>query len=83
MLLVISVILNILLSLSIAVLVYGVFTVEQKAKHAMQEWRKWEERFYEAQSKLLEEHNIFVSLFNGKYEKMVIKKRKEEKNNEQ
>ena len=73
----ISVVLNILFGLFIAALIYGKISADNEALHAREEWRRWEERFYEAQGKLLQDHNLFVAPTMGEFGKMIIKKHKD------
>ena len=69
----ISVVLNILFGLVIAGLIYGKLTADNEAFNAREEWRKWEERWYEVQGKLIDEHNLFISTSRGEYGRMLIK----------
>jgi len=73
----ISVVFNVLCGLFIAALIYGKITADNEAFHAREEWRKWEERWYEMQGKMIEEHNLFVSPLQGEYGRMLIKKHKD------
>ena len=73
----ISVVLNILLGLFVAALVFGKITADNEAFHAREEWKKWEERFYESQGILMNDHNLFLSPIQGEYGRMVIKKHKD------
>ena len=72
----ISVVLNVLFGLFIAALIYGKISADNEAFYAREEWRKWEERFYEAQGTLLRDYNLFVAPTMGEFGKMIIKKHK-------
>jgi hypothetical protein len=73
-LLVISVIINIVLALLTGFFAVLKMRSDNEAFHATQEWKRWEERFYEAQGKALDEHGLFISPTMGEFGKMVIKK---------
>ncbi len=72
----VSVVLNILLALGVACLVYGVITAQNEAFHNHQEWSKWELRWYEAQAIVSEklDHHLSPS---GLQRPVEIKKHKQ------
>lgn len=57
----ISVILNILLALAIAALIYGLLTAQNEAFHHHQQWETWEGRWHELQALVSEKFNCHVS----------------------
>jgi hypothetical protein len=73
----ISVVFNVVLALFAGVVMVYKIAADNEAFHAREEWRRWEERFYEAQGKLLQDHNLFVAPTMGEFGKMIIKKHKD------
>lgn len=72
----VSVVLNIVLSLALAVLIYLLVGYMNDASFNRSEWERWEDRFYTVQGKLVDDHNLFVSVNGGEYGEMVIKEYK-------
>ena len=77
--LIISLVANIILLVAVIVLLLWSYSNKSDCEIYHVEWSKWEQRWYEAQAKLLDEHNLFLSLFGSKYGKMSITKHDEEK----
>lgn len=73
----ISVVLNVVLALAAGLFMVLKIGSDNEAFHAREEWRRWEERFYEAQGRLLQDHNLFVSPTMGEFGKMLIKKHRD------
>jgi hypothetical protein len=57
----ISVVVNIILALTIAFLVHSVITAQNEAHHNLQEWSRWENRWYELQSLVSDKFKCHVS----------------------
>ena len=57
----ISVVFNILLSLLIAALIYGVVNAQNEAFHNHQRWEEWEGRWWEMQAFISDEFNCHIS----------------------
>ena len=74
----ISVLFNIVLALLMSFLIYGLMSAKDEAYHNHQEWGKWEQRFYEAQGILIDDHDLFLSAVQGAYGQMLIKKHTKE-----
>ena len=71
-----SVLLNIVFLVVIAAFIYAKGALEADQQYIRSEWEKWESRFYEAQGKLLQEHDLFIAPTMGEFGKMVIKNQK-------
>ena len=69
-----SLILNIvLLAGLVAMLIWG-YANKSDAELHMEQWKRWEGLWYEAQGKLSDEHGLYLSSCSGEYGRMVIKK---------
>lgn len=77
----VSVVLNILLLALVSILTYLKVNSDNEALYYLTEYKRWEERFYEAQAMALEEYDLFIAPTMGEYGSMIIKNRSLDKPN--
>lgn len=75
-----SVVFIIILLLTIVALTVAVFSLKADQETYLEQWDKWERRYYDAQNLLMEKHELFLSI-NCDQVKLIDKKENHHGNN--